>query len=1489
MAQGGVKMPVFSVCVVVFFAGLSWGAEPVGPELLPNGGFEEPGRADEVAAGWAGFFTRDWGDCAGVATRSEHEPFEGRYCAEISDVRETYAVLRPDRIPVEPDKAYLLRGWVRTALARGEAAYLVASWSSEERWLALERSREITGRQPWQEVSLVLRPEARPAEASHVQVSFRVSSGTGRGRAWVDAMSLREAVLPPPPPAEELETRRLLDMTRELLIEREVWRERLRVLQQRRADLEALLREEGDFAALVARHGEAARERRFLTRLPRPREEFERTAPTAEADLRAQAESLRELPTLREQCFRELEGMVQLKRRLDERPDLRRFFLWAQVEALRPPAGGAATPDEAAAPGPAFLAAMSGPPDDLSGELWGLEVRTSLDLPTDTGTVTLRLTWEPQGPGERLEAGLWREGEGVAAFASADLRAGENLMQLSVPSPHYWFPDAPHLYRLGVAVVREGQVADWSEQQIGFRDIRIVESDVTATGRHAWRWAPADYTFVINGQPYFPRGTVGHQATQLLDEGTALFGELWLDFQRTYGTALPRIAGERGDRFAQHGIGYLAALAGDYRGIRRYVSAEEGLEDYREAAAGVRGLVTQPWVLVVETGNEAELSVWGADLPSVYGKDLWHVFNEVTRALREEAQPDTPVSYVRAAHFGSVLPVPREDYSGVNEYTGRYWGRRATIAGNLEELSRNAAFEHKPIGITEWFGPKYSWATRGVSGVDEEGAAQYLHEYYENLTRTPGLVLSTQFVLNWVVTPVEDFSSVSLEEGMARHRQWQWSLQQGTPWYPAIWPDLLTDTPARRAMGGLQSPLFELIECPGEMVVAAAEGNADAARGLAAALEGMGREARVTALPTPEEFARTPANYLLLGGHGEGQPPVVRELERMRVVGATTPHFPRAGGFLIQRRVNPHFPDRFLVVVTAADAAGMEAALEKLRGAAGGLQESLERRASARRMLALIDEDRETAQVFARYVLELPTRAGFQGRDDLRVRLDPGELLDADGNLRPEWSDLGAVVVAARREFHDDEARLLRALPDHGVNVIWSSASLAANADLAGELGVSLGEAQPVTESLPVADWAQGPLAVPEMGDVAADRVQTFGRIEPGDDTWERVMTIRALQADEPWRAAATTADGRPVVVMRQQGEGSHWAFGSDLAQVAVNLWRITHRGVNHQIYDRDTACGLERTFRLVANAAAGGHAARPADTPRLRAAITLDREWYAPGDTLTARVAVRDAEGNPQDGTVRVAFMHRGWLEGDQGRSLHLPVWLHATQEAPGLYEVVLPVPAEAGQEGGVHAQTAASRLRAQRYLTVWAEVTRPGWVGDWTARSVRVGDETDEHERMKELARLVHEDLLQARLSVREEQVEVEAAVTIPREAPVGEPFRLDVTVSQIEHDTGDDWMQDVYLVFICEDSGVEVALPLAPGRYLGSPRASVVRSEPERTTVVMSSSPAVLPVVWEQPTPGNWSLWLRYRYTDDYHLPRVDRVPRQDRFGSFNLRVR
>lgn len=1395
-----------------------------GSSLLQHGSFESP-------RGWSGSAPSDWGDCAGTFERVATQPHSGTWCAELRGVRLRYMAATP-RVELPVTQAALLRAWVRTALAPGETAYLAASFSKAGKYSHVTTSRRLSGKLPWTAVELLLPPGSR-READSVQVSFRVESATGKGTAWVDDVELVPVTIPPPPSRVVQEQARQLDLARTLLVEREFWRDRLASLQQRRRDLETLL---NGHPETWHRQEKPLRDRAAL----------EACVPADPAQIRAQLDQLADLPRLKARCLTELEAILQAKRRLDTDPEKRRAWLRAQLPATRSP-----LPPAPPQPLDAGLTkALAQPEPPASGEL---------------GEVITRAGWAPapwfrctvQLPellaGDELLTALRAPDGTVVWWSSLPVLANPAQVEAHDLPVAAWTPEHPLLHDCVIALRRSGSIVDVRRCPLAFRDLGVIASDLTGTMRHAWGWAAEDWSFRLNGQPWFPRGTVLNDLSRYPEEGSALLRELGLEFYRNYGYHPGTITGRLGERFRQDGLLLLAALGPTYPDVTSFESRHGGFDSFRAALRHDRALVHDPAVLAVQVGNEAELAVWGADLGSSYGEDLWQPFEEALAVLREEAAPAVPLSYVRAASYKAVAPVPAEDYSGINQYAGRYWGSRRTISADLGALGFHAAAAGKPYGVTEWFGPKYSWATSGISGVDEAGAARYLVDYQQALERAPGSVLSTQFVLNWVVTPVEDLTTLPYAEGRRQRENWTWSLQQGTPWYPHVFPNLLTDTPGRRQLRGMNSPLHDLVETPGRIVVSGPPADAELCAGW---LRELGRTVEV--LPLAELPAPGAARTSLLLLCPDQEPAAWLQALDLHT-------HPAPGQFILRRRLLPADPDRLVVVLRGGGAVGYRAGMERLRGDAAGLTEAYAQRASCRRLLALVDgED----SAFERYVTDTAMRGWFLARDDLRQRLDPGELLTSEGHLQPAFADLALLLVTVRRQLEPAELSALQTLARRGVEVVWSASTLAGNR----LPGVALGAAHPLTGSVSVAPWADQPLKIRDLGKVRTEALEQFGALAPDGKIFRAATAVRTVQAEGQ---AAASASGQPVVVRQPLGTGGFWFCGADLTAMAEALTRTTQRGVNHSIYDRDTACGLERWFRLLTNAGARHATPRSAARPRLRCDVQLDHLVLPAGKALGATVVVRNQDGAPTDATVRGAILGpSGSNYGDSPST-----WRQLIRQAQGRYRLEVP--------SAQLPEPAAVSMLDSRLLGVWISAEAPGCVGDWTVASLAGKRDEQEAERLTRLAEEIRQGLVRIPFGVNDKSqyVEIQGTLSVPMPLRAGVPTKLRVTVRQIESDESNDAMEDVELL-LQPPSGPPVIIPLAPGKVLCGPKQATVKSRPSAAQIVTSTRPFEVEIPW-QPASGLWNVALHYKYTDDYR-PQIRGVERTDWLPAPTLNV-
>ena len=251
---------------------------------------------------------------------------------------------------------------------------------------------------------------------------------------------------------------------------------------------------------------------------------------------------------------------------------------------------------------------------------------------------------------------------------------------------------------------------------------------------------------------------------------------LWLDGGRLYGFASRPARIARDDQF---GIATLASVAPSYRGLAEWNDLSQFSDETALRYELLNGWGDSASVAVLQIGNEVELSEWGADLTSAFPGAPYQPLDMVAEIAKKTRVTQAPVMYVRAGRYSTIPPLPYEDVCGINQYTGRYSGRMDEIERDLAELSVQSLFANRPLMITEWNGPKYSWAGSGIGGVTPRGAAYYLERYWRALIDTPAVVGSSEFTLNWVIAPFEDLTNVSREEAWKKSSPAQ-PLQQSS-------------------------------------------------------------------------------------------------------------------------------------------------------------------------------------------------------------------------------------------------------------------------------------------------------------------------------------------------------------------------------------------------------------------------------------------------------------------------------------------------------------------------------------------------------------------------------------------------------------------------------------------------------------------------------------------------------------------------------------
>jgi hypothetical protein len=832
-------------------------------------------------------------------------------------------------------------------------------------------------------------------------------------------------------------------------------------------------------------------------------------------------------------------------------------------------------------------------------------------------------------------SGLPEDGELAASVLGPDAtllasgRARGASPSLHLTGLRAWAPGEPWRYRLRLAAVAGDQILAYDERDVGLRTSAVVPGGPTPLLRHVTCRRQPDWTFLVNGQCWFPRLTVYHwpepEKTELA--GARMLGDLWLDGLRFYGLNVSPATWERFDRC---GLALLSGLAPGYRSLESWDDVAPWEADYVRACRSARVLRDRPAQIAAQVGNEVELTAWGASLGPAFPDAPYQPLDRAAAVLRREWDPPVPIMYVRAGSFREVPPLPHEQISGVNQYTGRYGGRLDEIGRDLAELARHSLWADRPLMITEWMGPKYSWATGGVGGVSPRGAAYYLERYWRAMTATPGIVGSVEFTLNWVIAPFEDLTNQTREEAWRdRPRHDPFGGGHTADHVPVVGPGQADRAgPCFRAMQAFQSPLYTMANSPGSITLSGA-----GAEGLAAALAAAGADVRVAPASAEPDLARAEGHLVFLRPVGEAAafPP-----------GATEP--------VLQTRLNPACPDLLVTTLEAPTAEARERGLARLVAAAEALGELREQEGAMSRALVLTDAAH--VQTYAGYLLEVAGRGYLFSGDDVRTEFDPGEFLDDQGSRRSAWETLSAVVLDCGRALREPETELVRELARQGANVLIAANCYAANPRLRELLPATLTPGGTLADHFSLADPARRPLPVSDLGGAEIERIRRF-RADLAESPGLKVSTVSA----EGVESIAATAAGTPVIVRKSFGAGNLFLLGVDLGAAVEIHRRVTHAGSTHPLYDRDTACGLERLSRVAVNLCRFGCAEQRL-RPQLVVHLVPEKTRVASGEALRGTVLLTDLRGSPVAGEVRARVrVVQGGRTGASGPYVGIPV----------------------------------------------------------------------------------------------------------------------------------------------------------------------------------------------------------------------------------------
>jgi hypothetical protein len=825
---------------------------------------------------------------------------------------------------------------------------------------------------------------------------------------------------------------------------------------------------------------------------------------------------------------------------------------------------------------------------------------------------------------------LWIEGRDLPAGSRilADMhdRAGRLLAAGSGPASGWsltpehalpWEPGQPHTYTVRCLVRSGSQIYSYSQRRVGLRTAGVRVGGPDALLRHATQRGQPDWSYQINGRSWFPRVAAYHwpDTEQTMAEGVRMFGDLWLDGVRRYGFALQPA---EWDSFSEHGLGMFSSLAPTYRSLQGWDDVQPWVENYQQDCVRAIPVSDSPHQLMAQSGNEAELTIWGADLNSAFPDARYQPLDLAAERLAQVVRPNAPVMYVRASSFRQVPPLPHEQVSGVNQYTGRYSGRMEDIDRNLAELSRQALWADRPVMITEWMGPKYSWASTGVGGVTRRGAAHYLQRYWRAMIDTPGIIGSAEFTLNWVIGPFEDLTNQTREQAWKdRPPHSQFGGGRTADHIPQVGPgQAVRSEPTFRAMQAFHGPLFLMVNRPGPILIAGQQ-----AERIAAHLRRFRDGIKTAGDPNGPSVEQAAGHVLRLlpENSSPSLPPNWEE-----------PVF--------RTRLNPADPDGLLTSLSAASPEAARRGIERLVQAAEALAELNRLEGAMTRAVAVTDARHRAA--YDNYLLEFAARGYLVCGDDVRLQLEPSEFFDDGGSRRPAWQDLSAVILDTQRELEATELELIERLTDQGANLLISAPCYAANPALTRFLDAQLQRTGTLADPLPVAETLREPVPVQDLGSIDRDVIHAF-RPDLVDAPGLDVFSIRASEV----HTLARDPEGRAVIVQKRHGQGRVTLLGTSIGAAIEVHRRVTRSGATHPLYDRDTASGLERLSRVVVNLCRVGWQAEQY-RPRLYVRVTPETTWVPPGAPVRLTVTLTDVAGQPVAGQlrarVRTMAMHR-------------------------------------------------------------------------------------------------------------------------------------------------------------------------------------------------------------------------------------------------------
>lgn len=774
----------------------------------------------------------------------------------------------------------------------------------------------------------------------------------------------------------------------------------------------------------------------------------------------------------------------------------------------------------------------------------------------------------PAGTATHLAVEL-RDAQGRCVIAEHQQGAS---LELPLNAVGFWRPGAPNLFELVIYATRNETVLATVKRPFGVRTSELVFGAPNTSLRHAVKPGLLDWAWQWNGRSDF-----GHYACYNCDDPVRpivqtqrLFGDLWVDGARYYGFSL----NPQNIRFHDAcGISQLAGVAGNYAQLSDWSDLAQLSAAYTNKVSLLGSWNEHASVGILQVGNEVELNMWGADLNTAFPCAPYQPIDCVAQQLRAQQVSTAPIMYVRPGNFTTIPPLPHEDVCGVNQYTGRYHGRMEEIERDLAELGAYAILANRPWMITEWNGPKYSWATSGIGGVTPRGAAYYLERYWRGLLNSPGVVGSSEFTLNWIIAPFEDLTTQSREDAYrSRPKHHRFGGGYTADHVPLVSPeDAVTNDACYRITRAFHGPLYTLMNRPGEVDILFCKTTRKHALHIAELLETLGKTCRCVDV-SEARYAPRSAHVIALLDQG------CETLKAWYAAGVLEPIRETISEPNVQVVLNPASMEHLIVGMTAHTGDALQRGGERIEKSAYELMRLRWAESCMGRVVALTDPAR--VRVYENYLFEQAARGYLMVGDDTRTNLHAQAFFDAAGTRLPEWSQWQALVLDCSRRLTPDEMAVIQHAAQDGVHIVISRNCYANNPELQRWCPAALTEVGTLMDPCPVAPVMAAPIPVADLGSVSRDVVNAFAPKLIAD----QALKIFSVHPEGDAEVLARTAQQKPVVVAWKRGCARVTLFGVDFGAAAGVHWSITHAGKSHPIYDRDTACGLERLSRGVIN-----------------------------------------------------------------------------------------------------------------------------------------------------------------------------------------------------------------------------------------------------------------------------------------------------------------